>query len=158
MSVSPWDNVSNTFILFEWPCPLVSISKLYFYHIFVSGQYRFCSLTKVYKIWHVGVSPWDNMLCIFMISVWPRPLTYMWAAGASSVSFTQCLSHLLLQKAYVWLLWRYMKPLFENVVYLIKKRIYYLIDFFLKKSKPNNILQNTNVKEIVVRISHHQLF
>ena len=39
------------------------------------------------KFWHMGVSPWDNMLCTFLTLVWPWPLTYMWV-GASLLSFT----------------------------------------------------------------------
>ena len=34
------------------------------------------------KFWHMGVSPWDNMLCTFLTLVWPWPLTYMLVAGA----------------------------------------------------------------------------
>ena len=33
------------------------------------------------KFWHMGVSPWDNMLCTFLTLVWPWPLTYMWVVG-----------------------------------------------------------------------------
>ena len=39
------------------------------------------------KFWHMGVSPRDNMLCTFLTLVWLWPLTYMWVAGVSLVSF-----------------------------------------------------------------------
>ena len=40
------------------------------------------------KFWHMGVSPWDNMLCTFLTLVWPWTLTYMWVAWVTLVSFT----------------------------------------------------------------------
>ena len=40
------------------------------------------------KFWHIGLSPWDNMLCTFLTLVRPWPLTYMWMAGVSLVTFT----------------------------------------------------------------------
>ena len=39
------------------------------------------------KFWHMGVSPWDNMLCTFLTLVWPWPLTYMWVAGCILCEF-----------------------------------------------------------------------
>ena len=47
-----------------------------------------CSWHRHTKFWHMGVSPWDNMLCTFLTLVWPWPLTYMWVTGVSLVSFT----------------------------------------------------------------------
>ena len=38
------------------------------------------------KFLHMGVSPWD--MCTFLTLVWIWPLTYMWVAGGSLVSFT----------------------------------------------------------------------
>ena len=38
MSVSPWDDMSNTFMTSVRPWPLASISKLYFHREFMSGQ------------------------------------------------------------------------------------------------------------------------
>ena len=40
------------------------------------------------KYWHMGVSPWENMLYTFLTLVWPWLLTYIWVAGLSLVSFT----------------------------------------------------------------------
>ena len=40
------------------------------------------------KFWHIDVSPLYNILCIFLTLVWPWPLTYMWVAGVSLISFT----------------------------------------------------------------------
>ena len=75
MGISPWDNISHSFMTSVWPWPLASISKLYLHHEFVSSQDCLCSLTKAFQIGHMAVSPWDNMLCTFMASVLPWPLT-----------------------------------------------------------------------------------
>ena len=43
--------------------------------------------------WHMGVSPWDNMLCTFLTSVWPWPLTCTWVAvGILSEFYSKLLS------------------------------------------------------------------
>ena len=76
-----------------WPWPLTSISKLYFHHKFVSGKMVFALWHRHPKFWHIGVSPWDNMLCAFLTFVWPWPLTYMWVVGGIlSEFFSQFLS------------------------------------------------------------------
>ena len=54
----------------------------------LSGQDCLCSLTQLYQIWHMGISPRDKVLFTFMTSVWPWPLTYIWVAGVSLVIFT----------------------------------------------------------------------
>ena len=46
------------------------------------------------KFWHMGVSPWDNMSS-FLTLVGPWPLTYIWVAGVSLVSFTKNFYHVL---------------------------------------------------------------
>ena len=47
------------------------------------------------KFWHIGVSPWDNMLSTFLTLVWP--LIYMWGAGGIlSEFYSQFLSCLFL--------------------------------------------------------------
>ena len=49
------------------------------------------------KFWHIGVSPWDNMLCTFLTLVWPWPLTYMRVAGGIlSEFYSQFLSCFIL--------------------------------------------------------------
>ena len=59
MDVSPWDNVSRTFMtpIRHWPL----VSKLYFHHEFEAGQDRLCSLAQAYQVCNMGVSPSDNM-------------------------------------------------------------------------------------------------
>ena len=83
MSVSPWYNVSSTFMTSVWPWPLTLISKLYIHYEFESGIIKtvFALLHRHTKFWHMSVSPWDNMLCTFLSLVWPWPLTYMWVVG-----------------------------------------------------------------------------
>ena len=49
------------------------------------------------KFWHMGVSPWENMLCTFLTLVLPWPLTYMRVAGGIlSEFYSQFLSCLVL--------------------------------------------------------------
>ena len=79
--------VTNIHELWSWP--LTSISKLYFHHEFESSKMSLL-FDRQTQFWHMGVSPWNNMLCAFMTLVWPWPLTYMWVAGVSLVSFTHC--------------------------------------------------------------------
>ena len=44
-------------------------------------QNVFALLHRHTKFWHMGVSPWDNMLCTFLTLVWPWSLIYMRVAG-----------------------------------------------------------------------------
>ena len=44
----------------------LNIKKLYVHHEFVFGQDRLFSLTWAYQIQHMGVSPWDNILCYIL--------------------------------------------------------------------------------------------
>ena len=67
---------------------LTWISKLNFHQEFESGKILFVPWQKHTKFWHMGVSPWDNILCTFLTLVWPFLLTYMWVAGVSIVSST----------------------------------------------------------------------
>ena len=73
--------------------------RIIFSLVLVSGEDGHCLLTKTYQIWHMGVTPWDNMLCTFMTFVWPLPLTYMWVVRSIFKEFysqfLSCLSHVL---------------------------------------------------------------
>ena len=48
-----------------------------FFHVFISDLYLLLALTLAYHIWHMGLSPWENVLCTFMILIRPRTLTSM---------------------------------------------------------------------------------
>ena len=87
MSVSPWYNVSRTFMTSVWPWPLTLISKLYIHYEFESGIIKivFALLHRHTKFWHMSVSPW-NMMCTFLTYVWPWPLTYKWVVYLVSFS------------------------------------------------------------------------
>ena len=47
---------------------------------------RLCYFIQAYQIWHMGVSPWDNMLCTFMTSVWPLDLYDLYVGGRGVLS------------------------------------------------------------------------
>ena len=49
-------------------------------YIFMDLSLARCLWHRYTKFWHMGVSPWDNMLCTFLILLWTWPLTYMWVA------------------------------------------------------------------------------
>ena len=62
-----------------------------------------CLLTQAYQIFGVGVSPWDNMLCTFLTLVLLWPLTCMYMAGVSLVSFTHTFYLVLFRLHVCWL-------------------------------------------------------
>ena len=82
VSVSPWYNVSRTFMSLTFDLNIKIIFSPWVW------QNVFALWHRHTKFWQMGVSPWDNMLCTFFTLVWPWPLTYMWVAGVSLVSFT----------------------------------------------------------------------
>ena len=56
-------------------------SKLFFLPWIWVWQDVFALWYRHSKFWHMGVSPWDNMLCTFLTLLWSWPLIYMWVAG-----------------------------------------------------------------------------
>ena len=60
----------------------------------------------------MGVSPWD-MLCTFLTLVLPWPLTYMWLAGVSLVSFTHSF----------YLVWNWLSNI---CIYITNIKVYYI--------------------------------
>ena len=84
MSVSPWCNVSRTFMTLTFD---LNIKVIFSQWIWV-WQDVFALWHRHTKFLHMCVSPWDNMFCTFLTVVWPWPLTYIWVVGVSLVSFT----------------------------------------------------------------------
>ena len=74
--VSPWYDVSRTFMTSVWPWPLTSISKLYFHH-----EFEYCKIVialwhRHFEFWHMGVSSWDFTCCVhswplYDLDLWP---------------------------------------------------------------------------------------
>ena len=83
MSVSPWYNVSCTFMTLTFDLHI----KIIFSPWIWVWQNVFALWHRHTKFWHMGVSPWDNMLYTFLTLVWPWPLTCGWR-GISLVTFT----------------------------------------------------------------------
>ena len=83
------------------------------------------------KFWHMGISPWDNMLCTFLTLVWPWPLTYIRVAGVSLVSFTHSFYLVITVKEMKMTIERLKKSSFHICMFLHKD--VWLREFFFEK-------------------------
>ena len=139
MSVSPWYNVSRTFMTLTFD---LNIKIIFSPWIWVC-QNVFALWHRHTKFWHMGVSSWDNMLCTFLTLVWPWPLTYMYlrvAGGILSEFYSQFLScffllcslflcHELHSFFYIQISMIYYRNLFlSNIIYclFIPKSVFYV--------------------------------
>ena len=74
-----------TFSIRLFVCPFVRPSVCA--DSYLARDCFFFTLTLLYHIWHIGLSPWDNVSCIFMIPIRHWPLT------SSSVCFDKAISY-----------------------------------------------------------------
>ena len=67
---APWEDVTRTFTfpIRCWPLTLRSNVKG-FWHVFVSDLKLLLVLTLAYNIWHMGLSPWEDVSSTFMILI-----------------------------------------------------------------------------------------
>ena len=71
MCVSPWYDVSHTFMNSVWPWPLTSISKLYFHHGFESGK---MSLLFDLGIPNFGIWVYHHETILTLVWPWLWPI------------------------------------------------------------------------------------
>ena len=89
VSVSPWYNVSRTFMILTFD---LNIKIIFSPWIWV-WQNVFALCHRHTKFWHMGVSPWDNMLCTFLFKIEPQQMHPMLTVPHPQILEFQNLAH-----------------------------------------------------------------
>ena len=75
MGLSPLEDVTRTF-MFPIRCwPYTSVKFIGFCHVFMFDLYFLLASTLAYHIWHMALSPWEDVSSTFMILTGRWPLT-----------------------------------------------------------------------------------